>query len=85
MHIKHESVEHNHEMDKLEQHPKQSSKGYAFGPFTPEGIPLENKNVRPIHDWENLACTYKPQYLNQGTFFDSLLKNTHSWPRTIKL
>lgn len=71
MHIKHECVEND---NKMKQHLKQSSRGFVFGPFTPGGMPTGNKNKRPVGDWESLASTYKPQYLNQGTFFDSLLK-----------
>ncbi|MBA0683380.1 hypothetical protein Goari_025044 [Gossypium aridum] len=74
MHIKLDSVEHDH---KMQQHSKQCSKGFAFGPFTPAAISSGNRNVRPIRDWESLASIYKPQYLNQGTFFSSLLKNRH--------
>lgn len=74
MHIKLDSVEHDH---KMQQHSKQCSKGFAFGPFTPAAISSGNRNVRSIRDWESLSSTYKPQYLNQGTFFSSLLKNRH--------
>ncbi|XVF58159.1 hypothetical protein PTKIN_Ptkin07bG0040900 [Pterospermum kingtungense] len=81
MHIKQESVEYNHEMDKLEQHSKQSPKGFVFGPFTPGGIPSGNKNVRPIREWESLAYTYTPQYLNQALsdLFAHYMEAWKSW------
>ncbi|XVE83880.1 hypothetical protein DITRI_Ditri16bG0123600 [Diplodiscus trichospermus] len=66
MHIKQESIEYDREMDKLEEQLKESSKGFVFGPFTPAGMPSGNKNVRQVRDWESLAYTYKPQYLNQA-------------------
>ncbi|XP_022751903.1 E2F transcription factor-like E2FF [Durio zibethinus] len=80
-HNKHESIEYDHEIYKLEQHSKQSSKGFVFGPFTPAGMPSGNKNVRPVRDWESLACTYKPQYLNQALsdLFAHYMEAWKSW------
>ncbi|XVF14173.1 hypothetical protein REPUB_Repub09cG0034400 [Reevesia pubescens] len=78
MHIEHESVEYDHNM---EQHPKQSSKDFVFGPFTPAGMPSVNKNVRPVREWESLASTYKPRYLNQALsdLFAHYMEAWKSW------
>ncbi|PPE00509.1 hypothetical protein GOBAR_DD02459 [Gossypium barbadense] len=81
MHIKLDSVEHDH---KMQQHSKQCSKGFAFGPFTPAAISSgnrNNRNVRPIRDWESLASIYKPQYLNQALsdLFAHYMEAWNSW------
>nr|KJB33721.1 hypothetical protein B456_006G027400 [Gossypium raimondii] len=78
MHIKLDSVEHDH---KMQQHSKQCSKGFAFGPFTPAAISSGNRNVRPIRDWESLASIYKPQYLNQALsdLFAHYMEAWNSW------
>ncbi|XP_021297824.1 E2F transcription factor-like E2FF isoform X2 [Herrania umbratica] len=78
MHIKHECVEKD---NKMEQHLKQSSRGFVFGPFTPGGMPTGNKNERPVGDWESLASTYKPHYLNQALsdLFAHYMEAWKSW------
>lgn len=78
MHIKLDGVEHDH---KMQQHSKQCSKGFAFGPFTPAAISSGNRNVRPIRDWESLASIYKPQYLNQALsdLFAHYMEAWNSW------
>ncbi|XP_065876513.1 E2F transcription factor-like E2FE isoform X2 [Euphorbia lathyris] len=53
----------------LGQYSQQGSKSYQFGPFAPVTVAKiggsENKQTQ-VHDWENLASTYRPQYHNQG-------------------
>ncbi|KAK8586896.1 hypothetical protein V6N13_085913 [Hibiscus sabdariffa] len=78
MHIKLDSVEYEH---KMEPQSKPCSKGFAFGPFTPTAISSGNKNERPSRDWESLASTYKPQYLNQALsdLFAHYIEAWNSW------
>ncbi|KAE8668612.1 E2F transcription factor-like E2FF [Hibiscus syriacus] len=78
MHIKLDSVEYEH---KMEHHSEACSKGFAFGPFTPAAVSSGNKNVRAIRDWESLASTYKPQYLNQALsdLFVHYMEAWNSW------
>ncbi|KAK9039531.1 hypothetical protein V6N11_014729 [Hibiscus sabdariffa] len=78
MHIKLDSVEYEH---KMEHQSKPCSKGFAFGPFTPTAISSGNKNERPSRDWESLASTYKPQYLNQALsdLFAHYMEAWNSW------
>ncbi|KAL5544338.1 hypothetical protein UlMin_008122 [Ulmus minor] len=74
---KHESLEN--EVDKSTS--EDSSKSYQFGPFAPVKVASENNNPRQVHDWENLASTYRPQYQNQALkdLFSHYVKALESW------
>ncbi|KAK8530766.1 hypothetical protein V6N13_030711 [Hibiscus sabdariffa] len=48
---------------------KQGSKSYQFGPFAPINLTKfgnSENGDKPVHDWESLASTYRPQYHNQA-------------------
>ncbi|KAE8735018.1 DP-E2F-like 1 isoform 2 [Hibiscus syriacus] len=65
---KHEKVEILADTSRLEDW-KQGSKSNHFGPFAPINLTRicnSENDAQPVHDWENLASTYHPQYHNQG-------------------
>ncbi|GAV87575.1 E2F_TDP domain-containing protein [Cephalotus follicularis] len=68
----------------LGQDSKPDPKNYQFGPFAPVNVTkvgaLENK-VKRVHDWENLASTYRPQYQNQALkeLFSHYMEAWKSW------
>ncbi|KAF8005996.1 hypothetical protein BT93_K0317 [Corymbia citriodora subsp. variegata] len=57
---------------KSEQHLKENSKSYQFGPFAPHDIPkviasrTVNRSKQQPRDWESLASEYSPHYHNQA-------------------
>lgn len=83
MHSQHDTSDSIHNVHKPEQHSKPNSKGFVFGPFTPATIKGESddREVKPVQDWENLASTYKPQYLNQALsdLFGHYVEAWKSW------
>lgn len=68
--VKQEDSENSCDKSDVEQHMKQESRSYMFGPFAPgsvnQGPGSENKTVRRTKDWESLASTHRPNYRNQG-------------------
>ncbi|OMO93952.1 hypothetical protein CCACVL1_06242 [Corchorus capsularis] len=82
--IDYECVENDH---KLEQHSRQSSKGFVFLSFSSCQYALINKNVTSVQDWQ-LGSAYKPQYLNQdgvvalGYLFAHYMEAWKSWKLT---
>ncbi|KAA8530285.1 hypothetical protein F0562_004994 [Nyssa sinensis] len=84
-HMKQNNLKDKHDENSLEQHSKHSSKDFVFGPFTPASVPKvgdpENKNVRRVQDWENLASSYRPQYRNQALsdLFGHYVEAWKSW------
>ncbi|GFS32662.1 DP-E2F-like 1 [Actinidia rufa] len=73
-HVKCEPMGNEVHKSNLQQDSRQSSKGYRFGPFAPVSVSragaAEKNNVKQVHDWENLAATYRPEYHNQGIMYD---------------
>ncbi|XP_040987405.1 E2F transcription factor-like E2FE isoform X1 [Juglans microcarpa x Juglans regia] len=69
----------------LEHDLRQSSKSYQFGPFAPTSVAKvgvhESNNVKRVHDWENLASTYRPQYQNEALkdLFSHYVEAWKSW------
>ncbi|KAK8583705.1 hypothetical protein V6N13_109096 [Hibiscus sabdariffa] len=63
---------------------KQGPKSYQFGPFAPINL-TKNSNTetgaKPVHDWESLASTYRPQYHNQALrdLFSHYMEAWKSW------
>lgn len=59
------------------------SRSYQYGPFAPVTVAkvVEQKNTKPVHDLENLASTYRPQYHNQALrdLFDHYVEAWKSW------
>ncbi|KAH1107664.1 hypothetical protein J1N35_011432 [Gossypium stocksii] len=63
---------------------KQASKSYQFGPFAPLNltrISNSENDAKPVHDWESLASTYRPQYHNQALrdLFSHYMEAWKSW------
>ncbi|KAK8593069.1 hypothetical protein V6N12_045156 [Hibiscus sabdariffa] len=63
---------------------KQGSKSYQFGPFAPINLTKigSSENVsKPVHDWESLTSTYRPQYHNQALrdLFSHYMEAWKSW------
>ncbi|KAI4343788.1 hypothetical protein L6164_011097 [Bauhinia variegata] len=64
---------------------KQTSRGYQFGPFAPTIVPIasasEKKNVKQVHDLDNLASAFRPQYHNQALrdLFSHYMEAWQSW------
>lgn len=71
--VKYEGFVHEVDSSNVEEDPKDGSKSYQFGPFSPLTVARagasEHSNPRRFHDWESLASAYRPQYQNQGTKF----------------
>ncbi|GFS31778.1 DP-E2F-like 1 [Actinidia rufa] len=85
VHVKCEHVGNEVDKSNLQQDSIQSSKGYQFGPFSPvsvsrSGAPVKN-NAKQVHDWANLAATYRPEYHNQALrdLFDHYVEAWKSW------
>ncbi|KAJ4960896.1 hypothetical protein NE237_020806 [Protea cynaroides] len=70
MQLNHDNMENDMGRNQIQQQPKQSSKGFVFGPFSPVVVPKvgdsDKSNVRRVQDWETLASSYRPQYHNQA-------------------
>lgn len=83
-HMKEESFEFEVERSNSEQESKQYLKHYQFGPFAPVNVPkvvASDNNIKKVHDWENLASTYRPQYHNQALrdLFAHYMEAWQSW------
>ena len=75
VHVKCEPMGNEVHKSNMQQDSRQSSKGYQFGPFAPVSSvsragSAEKNNAKQVHDWENLAATYRPEYHNQGIIYD---------------
>lgn len=71
MHDKLVDFEHEYDGSEVKQNPRHNSKVIDFGPFAPLVSKTRDaavENMKRVHDWENLASAYCPQYHNQGTF-----------------
>ncbi|KAL5864214.1 hypothetical protein ACOSQ3_001728 [Xanthoceras sorbifolium] len=70
MHTEHHNLENINDESTLEQHSQHRSKSFVYGPFAPVNVPRVgnsgNKNVKLIPNFESLASTYRPQYLNKA-------------------
>ncbi|XP_042481868.1 G-type lectin S-receptor-like serine/threonine-protein kinase LECRK3 [Macadamia integrifolia] len=70
MPLKHDNLTNDMGKNQIEQQPKQSSKGFVFGPFNPVVMPkvgeASKNNVKRVQDWESLASFYGRQYHNQA-------------------
>ncbi|KVI02433.1 E2F Family [Cynara cardunculus var. scolymus] len=68
--------------ENLTMPPQCNSKEFVFGPFTPATAhkigPSGNKKIKQAQDWENLADTYRPQYL-LGDLFGHYAEAWKSW------
>ncbi|KAK1383733.1 hypothetical protein POM88_021468 [Heracleum sosnowskyi] len=66
---KQHNVKTENDENSMKQHQRYQSKGFVFGPFTPASVrdldAPENKKVKRIQNWEQLASTYFP-YQNQA-------------------
>ncbi|RAL46863.1 hypothetical protein DM860_005142 [Cuscuta australis] len=64
---------------------KQVTKDFEFGPFSPISVPREVLvNISGgghIHNWENLASTYRPRYCNKAAsdLFGHYVEAWNSW------
>ncbi|KAK8516167.1 hypothetical protein V6N13_025680 [Hibiscus sabdariffa] len=79
-HIKVELLAHR----KCLEDSKQGSKSYQFGPFAPMNLTKignSENGAKPVHDWESLASTYRPQYHNQALkdLFSHYMEAWKSW------
>lgn len=67
---KQHNVKTENDETSMKQQQRHQSKSFVFGPFTPASVrnldAPENKKVKRIQDWEQLASTYFPRYQNQG-------------------
>ncbi|XP_043723529.1 E2F transcription factor-like E2FE isoform X2 [Telopea speciosissima] len=85
MQMNHENRSNDMGRSQIEQQPKQSSKDFVFGPFSPVVMPkvgdLDKNNVKRVQDWEGLASSYRPQYHNQALndLFAHYLEAWKSW------
>lgn len=68
-----DDLENSYNKGETEHNGENVSKGYVFGPFAPISLPretnCEQKKVRTDHDWQSLAATHRPEYVNQGSFY----------------
>ncbi|PSS07821.1 E2F transcription factor-like [Actinidia chinensis var. chinensis] len=84
-HVKCEPMGNEVHKSNLQQDSRQSSEGYQFGPFAPVSVSragaAEKNNAKQVHDWENLAATYRPEYHNQALrdLFDHYVEAWKSW------
>nr|KJB23767.1 hypothetical protein B456_004G114000 [Gossypium raimondii] len=83
---KHKKVENLAPADDISrsEDSKQASKSYQFGPFAPVNltkISNSENDAKPVHDWESLASTYRPQYHNQALrdLFSHYMEAWKSW------
>ncbi|KAL8124418.1 hypothetical protein AgCh_012168 [Apium graveolens] len=64
------NVKKENDENSMKQQQRHQSKSFVFGPFTPASVRSldapENKKVKRVQDWEQLASTYFPRYQNQG-------------------
>ncbi|KAJ4973864.1 hypothetical protein NE237_007038 [Protea cynaroides] len=85
MQLNHDNMANEMGRSKIEQQPKQSSKGFVFGPFSPVVMPkggeANKNNAHRVQDWESLASSYRPQYHNQALndLFAHYLEAWKSW------
>ncbi|XP_043706149.1 E2F transcription factor-like E2FE isoform X2 [Telopea speciosissima] len=85
MQLNHDNMKNDMGRNQIEQQPKQSSKGFVFGPFSPIVMPkvgeASENNVKRVQDWESLATSYRPQYHNQALndLFAHYLEAWKSW------
>ncbi|XP_042510178.1 E2F transcription factor-like E2FE isoform X2 [Macadamia integrifolia] len=83
--LNHENLANDMGRNQIEQTPKQSSKDFVFGPFSPVVMPKvgdsDKNNVKRVQDWEGLASSYRPQYHNQALndLFAHYLEAWKSW------
>ncbi|KAH7866587.1 hypothetical protein Vadar_022333 [Vaccinium darrowii] len=85
MQVKREVLGNEFDKTNLERDSRECSKSYQFGPFAPvsvsKAVAAENKKVKQVHDWENLASTYRPEYHNQALtdLFAHYMEAWRSW------